>query len=308
MCKSKYIIALIWTICCTFYGCSNTDISSNSDTYSNSEENISTTSSTITDVNDVISSDLTTETVTSKVEVTDAVETTTTVSYTSTNETTSTFTTTTIITEEESIGNTDESTAVDTNSNEIITADNLFKIVKFGNYGGENIEWYMLDESENNVLLLSKYIIDYKPFNDDGHVIAKDTDWENSSLRSWLNNEFIDEAFTNQEQAYLICTNVQDYKSDQKLGNIVEDRVFLFSREQLLYYTSKPLNMATLTEYASNRSKYTSEYWWLLDSYCNDLYKYNVTPDGFVKGGPRVNEDNGVRPAVWISSDYFNDL
>ena len=74
--------------------------------------------------------------------------------------------------------------------------------ILFGNYeqdsnvenGSESIQWILLDDNGDSCLLLSRYILDYKDFNDT--TIAKATSWGNSTLREWLNNDFINSAFT----------------------------------------------------------------------------------------------------------------
>ena len=74
-------------------------------------------------------------------------------------------------------------------------------IIKFGNYfinddkNKEPIEWRVLEVSNNKALLVTKDAIDGKPYNTEWEDIT----WEQCSLRQWLNNEFINQAFSKKE-------------------------------------------------------------------------------------------------------------
>lgn len=182
--------------------------------------------------------------------------------------------------------------------------------VYFGSYeqdndesnGAEDICWFAIDEFEGNSLLVSKYILDYQPFNDS--VVARGTTWEHSSLRAFLNNYFFNAAFSDKEKQAIITTDVQDYAADHKLGEITEDYVFILSYNQAWsYFQNGSERRANLTKYAQAQEGYTSSAYWLIDSYSSDLYKYLVSSIGINENNPRVNEPQGVRPAIWVKND-----
>ena len=84
-------------------------------------------------------------------------------------------------------------------------------IVTFGRYpqtaeGTDQtpIEWIVLDydEKENKALLLSKYGLDVKPYNTEWTGIT----WEKCTLRTWLNGEFLNKAFSAGEQSAILMT------------------------------------------------------------------------------------------------------
>ena len=82
-------------------------------------------------------------------------------------------------------------------------------IVEYGSYeqdgdesnGTEPLEWIVLDRTEEGTLLITKDIIDGKPFDDGSDGVTR---WDTSTLRAWLNGEFLDEAFTSEENAALL--------------------------------------------------------------------------------------------------------
>lgn len=81
------------------------------------------------------------------------------------------------------------------------------ELVKFGKYeqnnvtddGKEDIEWIVLSQDDEKAVLLSKYALDRQPYNDKDAEVS----WKESSLRKWLNKEFIEEAFSEEERTYL---------------------------------------------------------------------------------------------------------
>ena len=81
-------------------------------------------------------------------------------------------------------------------------------IVLFGRYeqdgnlenGPEPIEWIVLGTSDDKALLLSKYVLDYKPV----HTFNEYYPWEQSELMDWLNNDFFDKAFKISEKRRMV--------------------------------------------------------------------------------------------------------
>lgn len=86
--------------------------------------------------------------------------------------------------------------------------------IRFGNY-----EWIILktDIEARKMLVLSKGLITYLPFNDKDEAVT----WENCTLRNWLNNEFIKE-FSNLERERILETDVDG----------ITDKIFLLSKQE----------------------------------------------------------------------------
>lgn len=186
------------------------------------------------------------------------------------------------------------------------------KEVSFGMYEQNNdsdskepIIWYVVATEGDRSLLVSKEILDYKAFNDT--TIASATSWKNSSLRKWLNESFYIEAFSNNEKKAIVETTVQDYKADKELGETTKDKVFILSYEEAWsYFPSDSDRATTLTNYAKEQKSVTNDTWWLINSYSSDLYKYVVNSSGEHENSPRVNEDEGVRPAIWVKTSAID--
>ncbi|MBR6309390.1 MAG: hypothetical protein IKR39_12380 [Lachnospiraceae bacterium] len=116
-----------------------------------------------------------------------------------------------------------------------LTEAKVGDIVKFGKYeqngnisdGAEDIEWYVLDKGETGLTLITKDAIQNKMFYSEN---AK-TSWVNSDLRKWLNEEFINEAFSNNEKGML-----RNRDNDNSDGVHSIDVVYMLSREEAYSY------------------------------------------------------------------------
>ena len=194
-------------------------------------------------------------------------------------------------------------------------------IVYFGAYeqdvntsnGKEDIEWLVLAKENNRVLVISDKALDCQPY----HPSWSDVTWETCSLRKWLNNDFINSAFSDDEKVKIPTVTVsadKNPKYNTNPGNATTDKVFLLSIvETEKYFTSAEARECILTEYAI--SKVVSGYikgggkitcsWWLRSPGYLQISAAYVYYDGDVHGlGSDVDDDDyAVRPAMWISID-----
>ena len=148
------------------------------------------------------------------------------------------------------------------------------KTIEFGNYpqdkdGTEKpIEWIVMKNEGNQVLLLSKYVLDAKPYNNEEWG---DVTWETSDIRQWLNNEFYTTAFNKAEKAKIqtsLTKNEDNSKYGTSGGNDTEDKVFLLSeKEAETLFSNDDERIAKVTGYAEKSGVYVNEekvaWWWL---------------------------------------------
>lgn len=137
---------------------------------------------------------------------------------------------------------------------------NVDDTMKFGNYHGA-VEWLVLDKKDGKELLISKYCLDAKEY--DKNENNESVTWETCTLRQWLNDEFIDEAFAEKEKALICDTYLQnpdnpEYGTDG--GNDTTDKVFLLSIDETSKYLSDNIvRKAEATDYAKEQGIYVSE-------------------------------------------------
>lgn len=176
------------------------------------------------------------------------------------------------------------------------------------NNGAENIEWIVLEKEEDKALLLSKYALDCQPFNDS----YKDITWKHCSLRTWLNNEFLNESFSEDELKMIRTTEI--IKSENPKYNISainerQDQIFLLSiLDAEEYFGSNEERKCEATVFAKENGVQTSPEnrkctWWLIAPGSNIKRAAKINRDGSIgySGEIVTFPRNAVRPAMWIS-------
>ena len=197
------------------------------------------------------------------------------------------------------------------------TSIKIGSIITFGTYeqdndkdnGKEEIEWICVgaNKEQTQILVVSKYALDCKQYN----IGSYDVTWETSSLRRWLNSDFINSAFSKEEQTIIPTSRVwnfenRKYKTDA--GKVTYDKVFVLSLDEIssyYYFLNEDATRCKVTEYAiANGGTAYSEYcrWWLRSPGYDQSYAVEVWSNGEVyEMGSHVNDDGiAVRPAMWI--------
>ena len=136
------------------------------------------------------------------------------------------------------------------------------------------IEWEVLKQEGNKALLISKNDLTQRRFDEDSNA------WADSEIRHWLNNEFLNAAFTEADKTAILETELPDVGTT--------DKVFLLSSEE-----------------AETLYKGLGAKWWLRSP---GRPEYEAA---FVRGlygivfelGFYVFKKFGVRPALWVNLD-----
>ena len=184
--------------------------------------------------------------------------------------------------------------------------------IEFGRYYNkdgktkEPIEWLVLETEGSKTLLISRYIIDRGfYFNGEGKC-----NWEESDVRKWLSNDFMDAAFSCDEKMH-IQTVSHEYIINRRA--VCQDKVFLLSAvEAEKYLSTSALRKCEVTPYVfSSFDNHDKDYyknandsssWWLRSS--SDLEHPDYFAD-YVEDDGVIRDDTfdcklGIRPAMWI--------
>ncbi len=73
--------------------------------------------------------------------------------------------------------------------------------------GAEPIEWMILDEKDDRLLVISVKALETMVY-DDTMGLSSHIWWENCSLRKWLNKDFLSAAFSADEQKNILSTKL----------------------------------------------------------------------------------------------------
>ena len=188
-------------------------------------------------------------------------------------------------------------------------------VLSFGHYnqdnelgnGLEEIEWIVLEVRGDVALCVSKLGLDAKPY----HSKIEAVTWEKCELRRWLNDEFLNTAFTQAEQMQLETITVSADKNPDHptgTGKDTQDKVFLLSVNEVNTYLSDD-NVSRCAASRMTRENGVKTFqegacrYWLRTPESNQRKAAFVNGSGKVTSkGETVNyEFNAVRPAIMLN-------
>ena len=190
-------------------------------------------------------------------------------------------------------------------------AEMKYNSVYFGNYeqgsGIQPIEWLVLEENEESCLLISRYTLEELRY----HGRKEPVTWETSGLRAWLNSEFLDLAFSPEEQSAILVTEVDNSLGnpifDTDGGNNTEDRVFLLSREEVkTYFPSEGERLCEPTLHSKRASLAGYSHWWTRSPGSKPYYADYINYRGAVISQNVDNKFTAIRPVLSVMTEYLH--
>lgn len=182
--------------------------------------------------------------------------------------------------------------------------------------GKEPLEWELLEDKSDCMLVMSRYALDCRAYNDS----ESDVTWETCSLRQWLNEDFYEEAFNDEEKNKILkagAVNNDNSEFETPGGNDTSDRIVLLSIDEAEKYC--PFNgkgICDATPYADEIALETRPLsykpdsgtpsfacdWWLRSPGEQSNKAAYISKYGYIiKDGSSVNFYNAVRPVLWIA-------
>lgn len=138
-------------------------------------------------------------------------------------------------------------------------------------FGGRN--WIVLEKQSDRVMMQTASAPQFKKFDQDGAL------WEDSSLKSWLDNSFLSQDYSEQEQEMVLQTDTK--------GQDSMDKVFLLSEREYRKYRD-------LIPEIQNR-------WWLCDNTIEPNHAKCVLGSEILTV-PADTKKIGVRPVMWVTT------
>ena len=170
--------------------------------------------------------------------------------------------------------------------------------------GAEPIEWIVLESDGTESLLLARDALAFRAF---GMNVFGEATWQNGSLCAWLNGEFLEEAFSEDEQAAIRTTRLaDDGHNAYKSGGTIRNRVFLLSEAELLQYMpDEQARICVASDAAGAGSTFgyeagTPVRWWLRTTMDSTFARAVSETGNLVRGNVSYNEGLYVRPAIRV--------
>ncbi len=189
-------------------------------------------------------------------------------------------------------------------SDELTTAFYNWFDKEYAYFKVEPIRWRVLENDGESLLLLADVALDAQPYCTQSGV----TSWAECTLRTWLNETFYNRAFTEEEQAAILTSDVENADNSfhgTDSGEDTQDKVFLASESEVtntaygfcdVWTTYSKTRRIASTEFAQAMGAWKGTYndlyygncWWLLRTAgaygqaVSMVYPYgNVYLDGF---------------------------
>lgn len=195
--------------------------------------------------------------------------------------------------------------------------------VKFGSFEDKEMIWRIIDMDETSVLLFSKDVIDYIPYDDGQHSISEQRKiygsnyWKDSYIRSWLNKDFLN-MLTRNETMVLETENVNILTDSDKELKEAGTHVFYWTfipahvdagYEQAYNYETKDkvflLDVHELKKYLVNNSidhKKENAYWLRTPMGSNPSMVRYVGTDGYIFHKDAAVDTIGLAPALRLGN------
>ena len=215
---------------------------------------------------------------------------------------------------------TEASTGMESAANyEIIRGADGRERIKLGEYPiGSPITWLVLEKKGQELLLLSEFALDAKPFCEASFSVESTNEWHGCTLRTWLNGDFYTEAFSDSERSMILDDTHDTYKksaSGEEETPSATDKVFLLSaREVNKYFPQERDRICKASAYAKEHGAEIEAgpnqcSWWLRSPAVAMMglssWAPSIRADGSGKGWGIYSGETCVRPVIRVKSSKF---
>jgi len=194
-------------------------------------------------------------------------------------------------------------------------------------------QWLVLDTNDNQTLIISEQIMEQKAYHETGFLQV--VNWENCNLRDYLNNDYFNTKFTQEEKSRIVATSNSnpanpwyiDNWSYAPGGKDTTDKIFLLSIDEVVRYFGDSGDIRTKKRWVVDsqtngyieydignllNDKYNiarkasdvegkPQVWWLRSTGANPASAVPIYDDGIIIiDGLHMSEAFGIRPAMWV--------
>ncbi len=162
------------------------------------------------------------------------------------------------------------------------------------------IEWEIIDYRDGKYLLISKYILCCR-------TNEKVNNWSESELREWLNSEFLQDAFSEEERQYIAETYLEDVKTTDRVFilNSDEAKKLILNEESFHGIPTAYAKKQGLDAHGASTGEILYSYWWSVRDVGKNFI-FIASKRG--TSGSSTSGISGVRPAMWVSEEVLMDI
>lgn len=159
------------------------------------------------------------------------------------------------------------------------------------------LKWLVLDDRDGKQLVVTDQVVSAMAFK----AAGGDSTWEECDIRAYLNGEFFDSTFSDDEKARIeetAVTTPANSKYGIAGGNDTVDRIFLLSAEEAQQYLEGSAYLL-----ATDESGAPAWYHLRTMGEAKDVQACVTVTGEIDLHGPNggvTNEEGGIRPAMWI--------
>lgn len=160
-------------------------------------------------------------------------------------------------------------------------------------------KWKVLEREGDLIFVVATEPTTHRPFGPKGGV----SQWSKSTLREWLNSEFLEVTFTPEERALIQTVTVVTPDNDEygtSGGESTQDKVFVLSAQEYQQY------------FASDEDRAQKIWEWTRSPGMDETCATIIHPDGMLDSGDKVapgtnnvNAAFAYRPAMWIDTSQI---
>ena len=198
------------------------------------------------------------------------------------------------------------------------TKDEGYVYLHLGEYkqtadgGVQPILWRVLTVDEEKAYLLSEYILFARSIHTDLKEYAKTFkgDFAQTELCHYLNNEFADEAFTEEimdmllpceEYGKVFLISLKDIKNKKQYFGLYPD-----PKEKYIGRAGAKIDVGQMRLYVFQKKYGSCSPWWVRDQAKTNKSQAMCSKDGGQMGRIEVGRDNeGVRPALYLAQGKY---
>ena len=179
--------------------------------------------------------------------------------------------------------------------------------------GPEALEWVVLKQVDGKTLVTTKYNIDSRHASEEKGAVT----WENCTLRTWMNDEFYNSAFSDEEKAAILEETIDNsddnFWTNADSGEGTTDRVFAISYAEYIdileetlcdfrFFAAKPTKYCHAA--GADTGAFETSIYWMRTSGKDERNFMVMDREGFARfiGWDAGHGHVCVRPCMWLDS------